>query len=183
MDRTDPVPSPAVSAEAAQPATHGSQSKVPAVLYWVLAAAFLFRVATGILDRGGKETAAVGLVRWQPGAAAMSAAAQSRRLVLYDFTAAWCAPCHLLDSEGWSDSTIAAVVNESFVAARVVDRTREDGTNPHWIEELQQRYSVTAFPTLIVADASGRELSKMEGYMGKARLITFLQEAKRKAGK
>src|SRR5262249_16479079 len=144
MDRTDPVPSPAASAEAAQPKIHGSQSKVPRLIYWALAAAFLFRVATAILDRGGKEAAAVGLVRWQPGAAAMSAAATSRRPVLYDFTAAWCAPCHLLDSEGWSDSTVAALVNESFVPARIVDRTREDGTNPGWIAELQRRYSVMA---------------------------------------
>jgi thioredoxin-related protein len=52
-----------------------------------------------------------------------------------------------------------------------------------WIAELQQRYSVTAFPTLVVADPSGRELARMEGYMGKERLAKFLEEAGKKAGK
>ncbi len=182
MDKTEP---PAIREATPAPVStvlRGSQSKVPALLFWLLGAALLFRIATGILGRGGKDSGA-GLVRWQPGIAAPSAAAASHRPVLYDFTAAWCAPCHLLDSEGWSDSSIAALVNDSFVPARVVDRSREDGTNLAWVAELQQRYSVSAFPTLVVADPSGRQLARMEGYMGKERLVAFLAEAKKKAGK
>jgi len=159
----------------------GSQSKVPGLLFLLLAAALLFRIGSAILDRPGKDSGE-GLVRWQPGTAAPLAAARAHRPVLYDFTAAWCAPCHLLDSEGWADAGIAAIVNGSFVPARVVDRSREDGTNVAWIAELQQRYSVSAFPTLVVADSSGRELARMEGYMGKERLAQFLAEAKKKAG-
>jgi thiol:disulfide interchange protein len=160
----------------------GSQSRVPGLLFLLLFAALLLRIGTAILDHPGKDSGQ-GLVRWQPGTAAPLAAAHAHRPVLYDFTAAWCAPCHILDSEGWADPGIAAIVNGSFVPARVVDRSREDGANVAWIAELQQRYNVSAFPTLVVADSSGRELARMEGYLGKERLVKFLEDAGEKAGK
>jgi thiol:disulfide interchange protein len=184
MDRIEesPVSAPGGSAAAGPIRLYGSQSKVPKLLFWLLAGALLFRVETAILDSEGKDLGE-GLVRWQPGTAAPSAAAHSHRPVLYDFTAAWCAPCHLLDSEGWADPGIAAIVNESFVPARVMDRTQEDGKNLAWIAELQLRYSVSAFPTLVVADSSGRELARVEGYSSKEKLAQFLAEARKKAQK
>ena len=68
----------------------------------------------------------------------------------------------------------------SFVAARVVDREKEEGKNTPLVDELQRRYSVRAFPTLIAADASGREVARMEGYGGRERLVQFLESAQKK---
>ena len=90
-------------------------------------------------------------------------------------------PCHRLDTEGWGDARVASLVNDSYLPARVVDREREDGKNPAAIEELQRRYSVRAFPTLVVADADGREIAKFEGYGGKEKLVRFLEESRGKA--
>ena len=159
----------------------GSQSKLPRILFWFFAAALVFRVITVVAGREKKEDAGAGLVTWRPQGTVAAAARSEQKPILYDFTAAWCQPCHLLDTTGWGDTAVASLVNGSFLPARVVDREREDGKNPAAIAELQRLFSVRAFPTLIVADADGRVFGRFEGYGGKERLVRFLQDSLVKA--
>jgi thiol-disulfide isomerase/thioredoxin len=91
----------------------------------------------------------------------------------------WCGPCKLLDKD-WNDPSIAKTVNAAFVPARVVDRAREDGENPPDVAELQKRYEVSGFPTLVAAAPDGRLIAKLEGYRGRAALVEFLEEAKKR---
>jgi thiol:disulfide interchange protein len=161
------------------PVRSGPQSRLPPLLLWLVLAAILFRVVTAIMDRE-KKAEAVGLVRWQPQTEAQAVARSAGKPVLYDFTAAWCGPCHRLDAEAWGDPQIASMVNQSYLPARVVDREREDGKNPPAIEELEQRYSVNAFPTLVVAAPDGRLIAKLQGYGGREKVLQFLQDSSRK---
>lgn len=172
MDRIDAAATPAVSAD--PPASAGSQSRLSPALLWVVAAAVLFRVVTSVMDRPPGENSP-GLVHWQTLERAPELARTRGKLLLYDFGAAWCGPCKLLDRE-WADPGIAAKVNDKFVAARVVDRQAEDGHNPPAIQELQRRYEITGFPALIAAAPDGRLLGKLEGYAGRARLERFLED-------
>ncbi len=165
MDGTEGAPAPPPR----------SQSRLSPALLWILAAAVLFRIVTAVADRGGGEAGA-GLVRWQPRDKAASLARGTGKPILYDFTAAWCGPCHLLDRD-WNESEIAAKVNAAFVPARIVDREREDGKNPPEIAELERRYEVTGFPTLVVAASDGRLIGKLEGYRGREALVRFLEES------
>jgi thiol:disulfide interchange protein len=163
------------------PRRSGSQRRLPAVLLWAAAAAAVLRLWTFVAEHratGGDHGA--GLVEWKSGDIALAASARERKPVLYDFTAAWCPPCKRLDSEGWSDATLARMVSRRFVPARIVDRQREDGSNPAWIQELQKRYSVGVLPTVVVADSTGREIAKMEGYRDRKSLDEFLEGALRK---
>ncbi len=176
MDR---IENPPVTPEAGARKREGSQSKLPPILLAIVAAAVVLRIVTGLAGRQKAEEGP-GLVRWVSREKAASAARGDVRPALYDFTAAWCMPCHRLDTEGWEDPEIAALVNASYKPARVVDREREDGRNSAPVEELQRRYSVSAFPTLVVASPDGRLIAKYEGYAGKERLRRFLEEARRK---
>ncbi len=153
-----------------------AQSSLPPILLAILLLAIIFRIVTALADREKKE-AGEGLVRWGPMQSATAASRGTDKPVLYDFTAAWCGPCHRLDAEGWGDPQIASLVNRSYLPTRVVDREREDGKNPPAIEELERRYSVNAFPTLVVASPDGRLIAKLQGFGGREKLLRFLQES------
>ena len=155
----------------------GSQSRLSATLFWVLLAAILFRIVTTVTDKD-KKPGGEGLVRWEHLENAPALSARAGKPILYDFTAAWCAPCHKLDKEAWGDDGIAGKVNSGFIAARVVDRQREDGKNAASIQDLQRRFSIQAFPTLIVADSSGREIARSEGFRDKESVAKFLDDAR-----
>ena len=66
--------------------------------------------------------------------------------------------------------------------ARVTDRESEDGKNPPLVDELQHRYAVNAFPTLVVAAADGKEIARMEGWAGRDALEGVPEGSKAKAG-
>jgi thiol:disulfide interchange protein len=151
----------------------GSQSKLSPILFWVLVAAVLFRVVTTVTDKDRKG-AGEGLVHWEPHEGAPALAARAGKPILYDFTAAWCVPCHRLDKEAWGDDGIAGKVNAGFIPARIVDRQREDGRNSASIQDLQKRFRIQAFPTLVIADPSGREIARSEGFRDKDSIIKFL---------
>lgn len=172
---SSPSPPPPISPS---PSASRRQTQIPQALLWIAAAAVVLRIVTAVADRPKPEGA--GLVGWKPFADATALSQQAGKPVLYDFTAAWCVPCHHLDAEAWGDAAIAKGVTDRFVPARIVDRQREDGHNPSAIEELERRFHVEAFPTLIVADATGKELARMEGYGGRERLESFLSEAVKK---
>jgi thiol:disulfide interchange protein len=151
---------------------------VSPVLLLLLLAALLYRVVTSVTDR--EDSGGGGLIKWTSASEAAGLARASGKPILYDFTAEWCGPCKVLDRQGWSDEKIAALVNESYVPARVVDRAREEGRNPAWIDELERRYRVSAFPTLVVAGADGREIAIAQGFGGKARLLEFLESSRKR---
>jgi thiol:disulfide interchange protein len=166
MDRTEAPPFPR------------SQSQLSPLLFWILLAAVLARVVTGVMDRRGPGFG-VGLVRWQPFEKAAALAQASGKPVLYDFTAAWCAPCKLVDRD-WEDPALAEEVNGAFIPARIVDRTREDGSNTPEITELQRRYEIAGFPTIVAAAPDGRLIAKTDGYRGKEAMMQFLEGAQGK---
>ena len=107
------------------------------------------------------------LMVWVPASEARLRASTSRKLILYDFSAEWCGPCHMLDEVVFDDPDLARKIKNRFVTVKVMDRVREDGANPAEVEALQRKYGVRAFPTIIIADASGALHQKVEGFIGK----------------
>src|SRR5512143_4374235 len=87
------------------------------------------------------------VMRWRAPDAALEEARATGRPLLYDFTADWCPPCRLMNEQLFDDRAVAADLDKRFVPVRVLDRQREAGRNAPWVDELQRRYRVSAFPT------------------------------------
>ncbi|HUR82147.1 MAG TPA: thioredoxin family protein [Thermoanaerobaculia bacterium] len=105
-------------------------------------------------------------IRWLTPAEGLRLAASSNKPVLFDFTAEWCQPCHMLDAKVFSEPEVAKAINARFIAIRVVDRRQEEGRNTREVDELQQRFGVRGYPTVVFADNTG-ERARMEGFRGR----------------
>jgi len=146
-------------------------------LPWGLAAVTALLLAARLLAPDPR-----GLVVWVPLEAAAQAAEQSGKPILYSFSAEWCAPCKSLDRDVFARANAAKLINERFVPVRVTDQQREQGKNPPGVQELQDRYRVSGFPTLVVARADGSPLSQRAGVRGGgAAVARFLEQALREA--
>jgi len=158
-------------------ATEGSQRRFPAALLGLLALAAVFRVAAALwAPPAGRRSA---MIRWVTAGRARDLAGRLGRPVLYDFGADWCVPCRRLDEEVFSETSAAALINESFVPVSVVDRMEEEGRNSPVVEDLQHRFAVDGFPTLVVVRPDGAVAGRLSGFPGRDRVLEFLRASSR----
>ncbi|TPW04776.1 MAG: Thioredoxin [bacterium] len=130
--------------------------------------------------RAGSDAATVDhghdLVNWVKPDSADSLAVARGKPILYDFAAEWCGPCKKMTKDVFADSATAHWINDSFVPARVMDRSVEDGKNSPYVTTLIEKYRIRSFPTLVVAQ-SGRKPVILAGYPGKDETNRLLRSA------
>lgn len=152
------------------------QRSIPVALIAIAAVLLIARVACA--PRETKDTSSSELVQWHTPAEGLALARSSGKLVMYDFTAEWCGPCHMLDAQVFKNPEIAQQINERFIAIRVTDRLREEGRNPPDVAQLNARYEVRGFPTVVFAAADGTERGRMEGFGGRERFAQIMERAR-----
>ena len=147
---------------------------------FLVAAAIVLLVARAVVwfntMHDGKQQ--ISSVRWTPVEEfKRSASLANGKLVLYKFCANWSDPCQRLESEVFINHKISDLANADFLTVCVADRVREDGTNTPQIAELQKRYHVFAFPTLVIADANGDSKGVLVGCSSSLATYRFLARA------
>jgi thiol:disulfide interchange protein len=178
------MPPPATDLPGGVPAhPAGSPRRDPVLLLAAAAVLLVLRVILGFHEAPPQSLPPAGglsgadAVRWRTLEEGLAEACETNRSILYDFTAEWCPPCRLMQRQLFADPQAAAEIESRFVPVRVLDRQREEGRNPRWVDSLQAHYRVNAFPTLIVAGTDGRESARLEGFLGRDATLGQLRGA------
>lgn len=114
---------------------------------------------------------------WMSYDAAVAESNRTGKPILLDFNAEWCPPCQALKRQVFDDGSRGPAVQLAVIPVSIVDRAREDGSNPAAIESLQNRFGVEAFPTLVVFHpATGRKVVA-RGFGEAERTMKWIEEA------
>ncbi|MEA2162955.1 MAG: hypothetical protein QOK37_1082 [Thermoanaerobaculia bacterium] len=141
--------------------------KQKSIPLWLLILAVLLIVARIVSSRYPvHETEDADLVHWTEISQASVAATRLHRPLFYEFSAAWCAPCRMLEHEVFMNPEFATRINSRYIAVKVIDTQREEGRNTPEVQALMDRYGVHAFPTIVIAAPDGSALNRVVGYPG-----------------
>jgi thioredoxin-related protein len=115
---------------------------------------------------------------------ATAQAKKENKLVLLDFTGSdWCGWCKRLDAETFSKSQFVDYAKKNLVLV-TVDFPAQKPQSSELKEanrELQEKYSVSGYPTLILLKPDGTVLFKQVGYLagGPDAMIAKIDDAKK----
>jgi len=107
---------------------------------------------------------------------ALKTAKDKNKLIFLDIYATWCGPCKMLKQHTFSDSSVGEFFNKNFINVSV---DGEKGVGP----KLAQQYSIEGYPTLIVADETGKPVLITAGYIPADVLMQFANEAFKRSGR
>lgn len=112
---------------------------------------------------------------------ALQAAQSNGKPILLDFTGSdWCPPCIRMEREVFSTPTFAEFANQNlnFVYVDFPRRKKIDPAQVQHNSALAEKFNIQGYPTLILLDKNGKELSRIEEYLpgGPKRIIDWIQK-------
>lgn len=112
-------------------------------------------------------------VRWNAFGPALERAGADGKPVLLQFYASWCGACKLMNRTTFRHPEVVERLGDVIpVRVDAEDAVREMG--PSGVE-LAEKYEIQGYPTHIVLDPAGRELSRRTGYLEPAVFLTWLE--------
>lgn len=112
----------------------------------------------------GKKSA--GLIKWRSLDAAQQQDNAEKRKFMVFFHADWCAYCHKLEKNAFSNHEIAEYINTNFVPIKV-DTMKDSQT--------AARFGVRGLPDIRFLTPEGDGIAKIPGYVGNKQLLTLLK--------
>ncbi|MBZ0187849.1 MAG: thioredoxin family protein [Candidatus Obscuribacterales bacterium] len=103
----------------------------------------------------------------------LACARAENKIVLLEFSARWSDACKEMESTSLKNRQVEDMVKDNFYPVRITDRLKEQGRNPRFITELQRKFRIFAFPTLVVVSDRGEPENALSAIARRFRLIVF----------
>lgn len=107
----------------------------------------------------------------------LAEAKSDSKLLLLEFYADWSDPCKKMEATSMSNSQVASLVGQRFMPVRINDTQKQFGVNAKFVADLQKRYRVFAFPTLIIVGADESPIASLIGNCSSLTTYRFLSRA------
>jgi len=100
--------------------------------------------------------------------AALEQAAKENKAVLLDFTGSdWCGWCIKMDKDTFSQPDFLEFAKKNLILVELdfPNNKPQSAEIKKQNEELQKKYGVEGFPTLVLLNSSGKEIARNPGYL------------------
>ena len=104
---------------------------------------------------------------------AYQSAIEKKSPVIIDFYADWCIPCKELDKSTFSNEKVIKA-SERFTSLKA-DMTKS--VSPE-VDKLRNQFKIVGVPTVLIIDASGKEVKRITGFVSPEEFLKALEEAK-----
>lgn len=107
-------------------------------------------------------------IRWYDYEEGILTAGTTNKPMFLEFFADWCGPCIAMEENTFPDSRVVTELKD-FVAIKVDTQKRID---------IETKYGVEYYPTVVFLDPNGKEISRHIGYLGPEEMVDVIKQSR-----